>query len=93
MNTINLNKSQWNLYDSATGKDVETMNRIANRAVLEVLVEMQKETVSMDAAFNTSLANAYAAIFHQLANAGGYDAEALRVFERQVKSQFVFEQD
>ena len=93
MNTIKLSKSQWNLYDSATEKDVSTMNRIANRAVLDVLFAMQEDGVSMDSAFNTSLANAYAAIFHQLANAGGYDAEALRVFERQLKSQFFFEQD
>lgn len=93
MKTIQLNKSQWGLYDSATEKDVETMNRIANRAVLDVLFEMQKEAVNMDAAFNTSLGNAYAAIFYQLDRVGGYDTETLRTFERQLMQQFCFSHD
>lgn len=87
MNTINRTKEQWELYTKATAKDADTLNRAANRAVLDVLKEMQTEGVTLATAVNTALKTAQEK-FLALADVGAYDTEPLWCLEYEVTSQF-----
>lgn len=70
-----------------TEKDVHTLNQAANRAVLDVLTEMQLEGVSIDAAVNNAIEKAK---FLALADVGAGDWEPMWRLDREVRSQFDF---
>lgn len=92
MLTIKLSPQQWELYGSATAKDADTLNKAANRAVLDVLKEMQADGVSLDAALNTALSTAREA-FYRLVKVGAFDTEPLQRLEHEVTRQFAFRKD
>lgn len=89
MRTIKRNKLQWELNNNATEKDADTLNRAANRAVQDVLVEMQKEGVTISDALNTALTTAHLK-FAGLAHVGALDVEALYHLKHEIFGQFRF---
>ncbi|MDD2741262.1 MAG: hypothetical protein PHV02_03255 [Rhodocyclaceae bacterium] len=84
---IDRSANGWELYSKATAKDVHELNRAANKAVLDTLVEMQTEGVSITAALNTALGTARE-VFYKHAEIGAYDTEALLALEYEVTRQF-----
>jgi hypothetical protein len=89
MISINRDKNHWELYDSATAKDVEKLNEAANKAVLDVLTFMKEDGVNMNAALNKALGTARA-VFYSLSDVGAYDSEPLFHLENEVTWQFSF---
>lgn len=89
---ICLSKSEWELHETATEKDVHTLNQAANRAVLDVLTEMQAEGVSIDVAVSEAVERARTK-FLALADVGACDSEPLWLLDREVRSQFYFKGD